>query len=201
MALRASSRRSRFAFRGRPGSVASPIAYAIWRKVPEDAWPAYQAPSRAIARELAAGMIAAMAASTIARLSASWMTSKPASPICASHDASTGITNLLERLFVEERHRLKIIPNAFGDRAVLKLKFGRSSALPSDGALSRSPSSNAGRWLSEKNSIRNTRPRRPQCPAVKGWRPSKNKATLRLHRKVGQARFHYLILPLLQMLG
>ena len=33
-------------------------------------------------------------------------------------------TNLLERLFVEERRRLKIIPNAFGEKAVLKLMFG-----------------------------------------------------------------------------
>ena len=33
-------------------------------------------------------------------------------------------TNLLERLFVEERRRLKIIPNAFGERAVLKLMYG-----------------------------------------------------------------------------
>jgi putative transposase len=32
--------------------------------------------------------------------------------------------NLLERLLVEERRRLKIIPNAFGERAVLKLMFG-----------------------------------------------------------------------------
>ena len=33
-------------------------------------------------------------------------------------------TNLLERPFVEERRHLKIIPNAFGERAVLKLMFG-----------------------------------------------------------------------------
>ena len=33
-------------------------------------------------------------------------------------------TNLLERPFVEERRRLKIIPNAFSERAVLKLMFG-----------------------------------------------------------------------------
>ena len=33
-------------------------------------------------------------------------------------------TNLLERLFVEERRRLKIIPNAFGEKPVLKLMFG-----------------------------------------------------------------------------
>jgi hypothetical protein len=34
------------------------------------------------------------------------------------------VTNLLERLFLEERRRLKIIPNAFGERPVLKLMFG-----------------------------------------------------------------------------
>ena len=33
-------------------------------------------------------------------------------------------TNLLERLFVEERQRLKVIPNFFhGERPVLKLMF------------------------------------------------------------------------------
>lgn len=33
-------------------------------------------------------------------------------------------TNLLERLFLEERRRLKIIPNAFGEKPILKLMFG-----------------------------------------------------------------------------
>ncbi len=33
-------------------------------------------------------------------------------------------TNLQERLFVEERRRLKIIPSAFGEKPVLKLMFG-----------------------------------------------------------------------------
>ena len=37
---------------------------------------------------------------------------------------ATRTTNLLERLFGEERRRLKIIPNAFGEKAVLKLMFG-----------------------------------------------------------------------------
>jgi len=32
-------------------------------------------------------------------------------------------TNLLERLFGEERRRTKVIPHAFGERAVLKLMF------------------------------------------------------------------------------
>ena len=34
------------------------------------------------------------------------------------------ITNLLERPFLEEHRRLKIIPNAFREKAVLKLMFG-----------------------------------------------------------------------------
>ena len=47
-------------------------------------------------------------------------------PSALPSDASAGDSNhvLLERLFVEERRRLKIIPNAFGERAVLKLMFG-----------------------------------------------------------------------------
>ncbi len=32
-------------------------------------------------------------------------------------------TNLLERLFVEERRRTKIVPHAFGERPVLKLMY------------------------------------------------------------------------------
>jgi putative transposase len=32
-------------------------------------------------------------------------------------------TNLLERLFGEERRRTKVIPHAFGERAVLKLRY------------------------------------------------------------------------------
>jgi putative transposase len=41
-----------------------------------------------------------------------------------THRRAIRTTNLLERLFVEERRRLKIVPNAFGERAVLKLMFG-----------------------------------------------------------------------------
>src|SRR5437016_13124430 len=41
-----------------------------------------------------------------------------------THRRPIRTTNLLERLFVEERRRLKIIPHAFGVRAVLKLMFG-----------------------------------------------------------------------------
>ena len=41
-----------------------------------------------------------------------------------THRRAIRTTNLLERLFVEERRRLKIIPSAFGEKAVLKLMFG-----------------------------------------------------------------------------
>jgi transposase-like protein len=40
-----------------------------------------------------------------------------------THRRATRTTNLLERLFLEERRRLRIIPNAFGEKAVLKLMF------------------------------------------------------------------------------
>jgi transposase-like protein len=40
-----------------------------------------------------------------------------------SHTRVTRTTNLLERLFLEERRRTKIIPHAFGERAVLKLMY------------------------------------------------------------------------------
>ena len=43
------------------------------------------------------------------------------------------------------RISVKIIPNAFGERAVLKLMFGALIVLPSVGVLSKSPSSNVGR--------------------------------------------------------
>jgi putative transposase len=104
-------------------------------KVPEDLWPefkarataAYQAPSRKIARELAEGVVADYR-SELANAVGCFMDDFEACiahlrlPI--THRRATRTTNLLERLFVEERRRLKIIPNAFGEKAVLKLMFG-----------------------------------------------------------------------------
>ena len=104
-------------------------------KVPEDRWPefkvraqaAYQAPSRAIARDLAG------------TLETEFGRSLPSAVACflddfeaciahlrmpVNHRRAIRTTNLLERLFVEERRRMKIIPNAWGERAVLKLMFG-----------------------------------------------------------------------------
>ncbi len=88
-------------------------------KTPEDMWPefkarvtaAYQAPSRAIARELAAGVVT------------DYQTQLPTTTACfvddfeaciahlrmpITHRRAIRTTNLLERLFVEER-RLKIL--------------------------------------------------------------------------------------------
>jgi hypothetical protein len=76
-----------------------PLASAAWRimcnlaaKGPEDVWPelkvrvqtAYQAPSRAIARELAAGVVAVYGRDEERGVAASWMTLKPALRTCAS---------------------------------------------------------------------------------------------------------------------
>ena len=104
-------------------------------KVPEDLRPefkarataAYQAPSRKIARELAEGVVADYG-SELANAVGCFMDDFEACiahlrlPI--THRRATRTTNLLERLFVEERRRLKIIPNAFGEKAVLKLMYG-----------------------------------------------------------------------------
>ena len=107
-------------------------------KVPEDLWPefkaraqaAYQAPSRAIARDLAEGVVR------------DWERELPSAVACflddfeaciahlrmpVNHRRAIRTTNLLERLFGEERRRLKITPNAFGEKAVLKLMFGAMS--------------------------------------------------------------------------
>jgi transposase-like protein len=104
-------------------------------KVPEDVWPefkaraqaSYQAPSRAIARDLAAGVVADYEAelpSAIACFMDDFEACIAHLRMPVSHRRAIRTTNLLERLFVEERRRLKIIPNAFGEKPVLKLMFG-----------------------------------------------------------------------------
>jgi len=104
-------------------------------KVPEDVWPefkvrvqaAYQAPSRAIARDLAAGVVADYGRkhdSAVACFMDDFEACIAHQRFPVTHRRAIRTTNLLERLFVEERRRLKIIPNAFGERAVLKLMFG-----------------------------------------------------------------------------
>ena len=104
-------------------------------KVPEDQWPelkarvqaAYQAPSRAIARDLAAGVAADYGRdlpSAVACFEDDFEACIAHLRMPVTHRRAIRTTNLLERLFLEERRRLKIIPNAFGERPVLKLMFG-----------------------------------------------------------------------------
>ena len=103
-------------------------------KVPEDVWSelkgataCYQGPSRTIARDLADGVVA------------DFETELPSAVACflddfeaciahlrmpIGHRRAIRTTNLLERLFVEERRQLKTIPNAFGAKPVLKFMFG-----------------------------------------------------------------------------
>ena len=103
-------------------------------KVPEDLWPdfkarvqaAYQAPSRAIARDLAEGLVADYEKelpSALACFQDDFEACIAHLRLPVTHRRATRTTNLLERLFLEERRRLKIIPNAFGEKAVLKLMF------------------------------------------------------------------------------
>jgi putative transposase len=103
-------------------------------KVPETVWPefharaqaCYQAASPALARLLREDIVATYASDL------------PAAAACLNGDFEACIahlrfplahrrvirtTNLLERLFGEERRRTKVIPHAFGERAILKLMY------------------------------------------------------------------------------
>src|SRR5499433_3247486 len=136
MVLPASSRRSKFAFHARPDSGASRIVCATWRSrcrktSGRTSRPARRRPtrppSRAIARELAAGVVADYGRkydSAVTCFMDDFEACIAHLRFPVTHRRAIRTTNLLERLFVEERRRLKIIPNAFGERAVLKLMFG-----------------------------------------------------------------------------
>jgi putative transposase len=103
-------------------------------KVPEDVWPEFKA-------RAAAGYLAASPA--LARLlrddiTATYARDLPSAVACLDDDFEACIahlrfplghrrairtTNLLEQLFGEARRRTKVIPHAFGERAVLKLIY------------------------------------------------------------------------------
>ena len=94
-------------------------------KAPEDVWSefrlaclaAYQC--RAIARDLAAGVVADYSRkhdSAVACFMDDFEACIAHLRLPVTHRRAIRTTNLLERLFVEERRRLKIIPNAFGER-------------------------------------------------------------------------------------
>jgi len=103
-------------------------------KTPEHAWPEFKA--RAVACYQAASP--ALARLLREDLTATYAKDLPSAAACFDDDFEACIahlrfplghrrairtTNLLERLFGEERRRTKTIPHAFGERAVLKLMY------------------------------------------------------------------------------
>jgi putative transposase len=103
-------------------------------KVPEDVWPefkaraaaCYQAASPALARLLRDDIAATYARdlpSAVACLDDDFEACIAHLRFPLGHRRAICTTNLLERLFGEERRRTKVIPHAFGERAVLKLIY------------------------------------------------------------------------------
>jgi len=97
-----------------------------WREVGPAARAVYQASSPALARLAREEFVKA------------WSPELPSAVACFEDDFEACIahlrlpighrrairtTNLLERMFGEERRRTKVIPHAFGERAVMKLMF------------------------------------------------------------------------------
>ena len=104
-------------------------------RVPTDLWAelkarvslCYRARPRPMARQLAIGIRADYAyllPSALACFEEHFEAciAHPRQPF--AHRRVMRTTNLLERLFVEERRSLKISPNGFGQKPVLKLTFG-----------------------------------------------------------------------------
>jgi putative transposase len=103
-------------------------------KVPEDLSPefkaraaaCYQAPSPALARVLRDDIVTTYGKdlpSAVACLQDDFEACIAHLRFPLGHRRAIRTTNLLERLFGEERRRTKVIPHAFGERAVLKLMY------------------------------------------------------------------------------
>jgi len=103
-------------------------------KVPEDVWPEFKARAAAC-YQAASPALAHLLRNDIAT---TYETELPSAVACLDDDFEACIahlrfplghrrairsTNLLERLFGEARRRTKVIPHAFGERAVLKLIY------------------------------------------------------------------------------
>jgi putative transposase len=103
-------------------------------KAPEDQWPTfceharacYQAPSRAVALSLKDSVVERFER-TLPSATACFVEDFEACiahlrfPL--SHRKAIRTTNLLERLFGEERRRTKVLPHAFGEKPLLKLMY------------------------------------------------------------------------------
>ena len=103
-------------------------------KVPENVWPefkaraaaCYQAASPALARLLKDDIVATCGRdlpSAVACLEDDFEACIAHLSCPLGHRRAIRTTNLLERLFGEERRRTKVIPHAFGERAILKLMY------------------------------------------------------------------------------
>jgi transposase-like protein len=103
-------------------------------KVPEPLWPefkacalaCYQAASPALARLLRDEIVTTYSrelASAVACFQDDFEACIAHLKFPLAHRRAIRTTNLLERLFGEERRRTKVIPHAFGERAVLKLMY------------------------------------------------------------------------------
>jgi transposase-like protein len=103
-------------------------------KTPEDQWPAfreharacYQAPSPAVARSLKDGVVEQFEKtlpSAVACFADDFEACIAHLRFPLNHRKTIRTTNLLERLFGEERRRTKIMPHAFGEKPLLKLMF------------------------------------------------------------------------------
>ena len=104
-------------------------------KVPDDLWPefkaraeaCYQAASPALARVLRDDLVATYGRdlpSAVACLQDDFEACIVHLRFPVGHRRAIRSTNLLERLFLEDRRRTKVIPHAFGERPLLKLMFG-----------------------------------------------------------------------------
>jgi transposase-like protein len=103
-------------------------------KVPDDVWPEFhararaccQAASPALARVLRDDIVATYGGdlpSAVACLDDDFEACIAHLKFPLAHRRAIRTTNLLERLFGEERRRTKVIPHACGERAVLKLMY------------------------------------------------------------------------------
>lgn len=104
----------------------SKVPAESWREVKARALAAYQAASAMLA-EFAQEEFVKRFERELPTATACFLDDFPACiaqlrlPI--AHRKAIRTTNLLERLFGEERRRTKVIPHAFGERAVLKLMY------------------------------------------------------------------------------
>jgi transposase-like protein len=106
----------------------------IQNKTPEEQWPVlrehvracYQAPSQAVARTLKEEVVTRFE-KALPGATACFLEDFEACiahlrfPL--AHRRAIRTTNMLERLFEEERRRTKVMPHAFGERPLLKLMF------------------------------------------------------------------------------